>query len=161
MRNALSFEFAVQLGLLLVACWLRIYVHYLGARARPWGRSPQVVTSCTHLTGQWLFLKGRYVAVFDFRPLAYSVVLKFVASAITAEVHARRAVCVCVWGGGGMCLCVSVYVCVCLCACVCVCVRVGFMFMCDNCVGLRDDGVPCGLSHRPAPSRPRSWSWRK
>ena len=29
--NFLSFDFAVQLGLVIMACWLRIYVHYLGA----------------------------------------------------------------------------------------------------------------------------------
>lgn len=59
-----SGEFGVQVGVLLVALWLRIYVHYMG---------------------QWLFLRFLRVPVYDFRPLPLRMVVKYVSSVLPTE----------------------------------------------------------------------------
>jgi len=64
--SLLSFEFFVQLVLLLVALWLRIYAHYIG---------------------EWLFLKGERVPVFSFTATPYTVELKYVAGLVPMEIE--------------------------------------------------------------------------
>jgi hypothetical protein len=61
-----SFDFWIQLVLLLVALWLRIYIHYLG---------------------QWLYLRSLRIPVYDFTPLAYACTLKYVPDVLPNEVE--------------------------------------------------------------------------
>jgi len=56
----------MQLVLVFVALYLRLYVHFIG---------------------QWLFLRGMNIPVYDFRPTPYSIVLKYVASAVHIEIE--------------------------------------------------------------------------
>ena len=62
--TATSLTFWIQVILLIIAFYLRIYVHYLG---------------------QWLYLRALRVPVFDFRPTPYSAVLKYVADSLPTE----------------------------------------------------------------------------
>lgn len=64
--SALTFDFWLQLALLLVALWLRIYLHYLG---------------------QWFYLRILRIPVYAFTPLPYACTLKYVADALPNEVE--------------------------------------------------------------------------
>lgn len=64
--SALTFDFWLQLALLLVALWLRIYLHYLG---------------------QWLYLRVLRIPVYSFTPLPYACTLKYVSDALPNEVE--------------------------------------------------------------------------
>jgi len=59
-----SGEFGVQVGVLLVALWLRIYVHYMG---------------------QWLYLRTLRVPVYEFSPLPLSMIVKYVSAVLPVE----------------------------------------------------------------------------
>lgn len=61
-----TFEFWVQAALLIIALWLRIYIHFLG---------------------QWLYLRSLRIPVYSFTPLAYACTLKYVAAALPNEVE--------------------------------------------------------------------------
>ena len=64
--SARTFEFWVQLVLLVAALWLRVYLHYLG---------------------QYLFLKSLRVPVFSYDVLPYAATVKYVPDALPEEME--------------------------------------------------------------------------
>ncbi|CAK4098589.1 unnamed protein product [Aphanomyces euteiches] len=56
LQHASTWHFWLLMVFLLLALWLRVYIHYLG---------------------QWLYLRGSNVPVFDFRPQLVTCVLKY------------------------------------------------------------------------------------
>lgn len=61
-----TFEFWIQFVLLIIAIWLRIYVHFLG---------------------QWMFLRSLRVPVYEFAPLVYACTLKYVPDVLPNELE--------------------------------------------------------------------------
>jgi hypothetical protein len=61
-----SLDFWIQLTVIFIALYLRVYLHYLA---------------------QWLFLRSLRVPVYDLNPTPYNVVLKYVADVLPFEVE--------------------------------------------------------------------------
>jgi hypothetical protein len=59
-------EFWIQVLILVIALWLRIYLHYLG---------------------QYLFLRGMRVPVYELSPLPYAATLKYVPDVLPTEIE--------------------------------------------------------------------------
>lgn len=64
--SVFTFDFWIQFVLLLIALWLRIYIHYLG---------------------QWLFLRSLRIPVYEFSPQVYTATLKYVSDVLPNEVE--------------------------------------------------------------------------
>ena len=91
-----SFDFWVQLVLLLLAFWTRIYMHYIGMPPCAWLTCVPLIHSLP-CPGQYVFLQMLRVPVYNFEATWYNCIVKYVAQVIPMEVGAAVFHGCCTW----------------------------------------------------------------